>query len=71
MKTCGASDAGKELEPPLAGGHCKNVSLKQVPGFRAHLYPKNLYLQVMSSIITAGCTGMAKASHKAGINLGK
>lgn len=41
--TFGAPDAGKELQAPLAGGHCENVNLKQAPGFRASLHPKNLY----------------------------
>lgn len=40
MKTFGVSDAGKELQTPLAGGHCKNISLMQVPGFRASQYPR-------------------------------
>lgn len=38
-KTLGVPDAGKELQAPLAGDHCKDVSLKQAPGCRASLHP--------------------------------
>lgn len=40
MKTLGVPDSREELQAPLAGDHCKNVSLKQAPGCRVSLHPK-------------------------------
>lgn len=70
MKTSGVSDAGKVLHTPLAGSHRKNISLKQVPGFRASQHPQNpSRLQARSLFLMAGCMDKAEASHKVSLDL--